>query len=672
MTMTSKEECEETIPDLKVSNPEWQPFTNFANKIIIVDINKDGYNDLIVTSPTSKWLDLPEVGHVHLFINTKSQPFFDSKSTIIRGLPIAHSFFGWNAEVVGDLDGDGVNDFLVAALRVSESDSRGGVYVFLGGDNRVLRELTYYEIIQPTHTIGNELTGFGFFLSQKMVLDQSLNNYILMSRVFSGEVDVFRITPRAPIKIIAYIEPDRLVIDEEKNAQDFSLQIRYTNIEGSVYQEIKLSVIRSSNYLSFNGEYPLDTFVEEKALEGSFTHRYIVHLLPTYENIPSKLAIQAEITLVSKNEATNRPENEILFNQIFYHEVLYYKECTQKDCISDYDVTPRNKPVWYQNSDQPIIFNLLIKNNGYFLTHLIIDAGLSVACKITISNTEIVPVMDSKPIWLFRTKSNVRVLYKKITSSHGSFELSVQVQCGQVLDDRRDLTLRLLIKPVYQDNLKRFEFKATTKLAAEFTIENKRSPVITKHLCRDSEFREILEFKVELSFGGVSYDNDSLLSAVLFWDGSLNPVVDSILIESSDCSVVVEENLLRHPPNSVTQKFRILKDENIRTIRLSVSYMIRLRYSKDFHMTLKIEPVVGADIPYELKSIVTNETKYHAIISFKLCKNEWLMLVFSALGCCIVVICFCFLIYYIFPSRVVHPNRYVTYIVENSDRLDAY
>ncbi|KII68853.1 hypothetical protein RF11_03059 [Thelohanellus kitauei] len=115
----------------------------------IASWNKDINNDLIVTSPTSKWLDLPEVGHVHLFINTKSDIPFSSESIIIRGLPIAHSFFGWNAEVIDDLDGDGLNDFLIAALKVSEEDLKGGIYVFLGGNESVIRGLTYYEVRPP-------------------------------------------------------------------------------------------------------------------------------------------------------------------------------------------------------------------------------------------------------------------------------------------------------------------------------------------------------------------------------------------------------------------------------------------------------------------------------------------------------------------------------------------
>ncbi|KII74133.1 hypothetical protein RF11_06680 [Thelohanellus kitauei] len=102
-------EDEQAAPHLTIEDSKWQPFTNFGNKIIIMDINKDEKNDLLVTAPTSKWNDLPEVGHVHIFINTGSDPFSTSKSFIIRGEPIAHSFFGWNAESAGDLDGDGVN-----------------------------------------------------------------------------------------------------------------------------------------------------------------------------------------------------------------------------------------------------------------------------------------------------------------------------------------------------------------------------------------------------------------------------------------------------------------------------------------------------------------------------------------------------------------------------------
>ncbi|KII64921.1 hypothetical protein RF11_06132 [Thelohanellus kitauei] len=72
-------------------------------------IRKGNGNDLLVTSPTSALLDLTEVGHVDIFMNINKVPHFSKTSKIaVRGKPVARSYFGWNAESVNDIDGDGI------------------------------------------------------------------------------------------------------------------------------------------------------------------------------------------------------------------------------------------------------------------------------------------------------------------------------------------------------------------------------------------------------------------------------------------------------------------------------------------------------------------------------------------------------------------------------------
>ncbi|KII68855.1 hypothetical protein RF11_03061 [Thelohanellus kitauei] len=302
-------------------------------------------NDLIVTSPTSKWLDLPEVGHVHLFINTKSATPFSSESIIIRGLPIAHSFFGWNADVIDDLDGDGFNDFLIAALKVSEEDLSGGIYVFLGGNDSVIRGLTYYEIIRPRTSVEKEFTGFGFFISEKMVLDPQGNNYVLISRVFSGEVDVFKITPRSPIKVTVDIDPHNFDIDEEKELINPQITIRFKNINGPVDTTIKLSFKHSSNYHSFHQDSALETYVMERKHAELTDQTITVYLRPSNERFSLKWILLAEITVTKSSYATDPNQNNVLFNQIFDREILFEKNCRTKDCTEDYIVTPQRDPL---------------------------------------------------------------------------------------------------------------------------------------------------------------------------------------------------------------------------------------------------------------------------------------------------------------------------------------
>ncbi|KII61278.1 hypothetical protein RF11_12529 [Thelohanellus kitauei] len=105
---------------------------------------KISYEDLLVSSPTSSWLDLPAVGHVEIYLFGKYDDY-NTSPIYVRGNPVASSFFGYNVERVEDLNKDFMDDFLVSALKISESDEIGGIYVFLGGNEETLRHLTYYE-----------------------------------------------------------------------------------------------------------------------------------------------------------------------------------------------------------------------------------------------------------------------------------------------------------------------------------------------------------------------------------------------------------------------------------------------------------------------------------------------------------------------------------------------
>ncbi|KII70319.1 Integrin alpha-4 [Thelohanellus kitauei] len=552
---------------LTIINRKWQSFTNFGNKIVIGDFNGDSYNDVLVTSPTSKWLDLPEVGHAHLFINTKSETFFTDTSTIIRGLPIAHSFFGWNAKTVGDLDGDGVKDFLIAALKVSESDLRGGIYVYLGSADILIRGLTYYEIIQPSMNLENELTGFGFFISSKMVLDREGNSYVMMSRVFSGEVDVYKISSRFPIKVSVIIEPNRFTVDEK---------------------------------------------------------------------------------------------------------ITFEKNCPQNECFEDYTVGLLNDPIWNQQTEEPILFSLTLTNKGDFLTHLIIDASLSMDCKIIIPNMEIVPIINSEPFGLKPKKSNIRVIYKQPTSHLGTFDFIVQALCPQVHSQISDPVLKLSIQSFLTGDTKKFEFTAKAEYKVEFLIEAMALPVVSKRVCRHSETEENVEFNIEvkknlfqLFIGGAYYDNNLLLSAVLYIGDSAGASVMSLDIKVG--------HLSKHPHDRVTHNFKITKAFNVQNIRLSLSYKMMIKPTKDFHMTLKVEPVLESDSPYKLKSIMANEAEYIVMISFQFCHKERLVMTFLALGCAILIFCCLILLYYkIVLPRYIVPRQDLTFIISNFEIFDGY
>ncbi|KII74765.1 hypothetical protein RF11_00532 [Thelohanellus kitauei] len=125
------------------------------------------YKDLLLSSPTSSWLDMPAVGHVQIFLNHQTFPFFGNNTIYLRGNPVPLSFFGFDVQPVNDLNNDNIGDILVSALKVSENDKRGGVYIFLGGNEATLKHLKYYE---PRTNF--EIPAFGFSIETEFRLNQ--------------------------------------------------------------------------------------------------------------------------------------------------------------------------------------------------------------------------------------------------------------------------------------------------------------------------------------------------------------------------------------------------------------------------------------------------------------------------------------------------------------------
>ncbi len=110
-----------------------------ASLATLGDRNQDGSSDIVVGAPQQSFGDIENEGAAFLMSATNGELL----AIILHPDPQAGASFGFVVESVGDLDGDSVADFVVAApfQDVSGLENQGQVYAFSGQNTELLYTL---------------------------------------------------------------------------------------------------------------------------------------------------------------------------------------------------------------------------------------------------------------------------------------------------------------------------------------------------------------------------------------------------------------------------------------------------------------------------------------------------------------------------------------------------
>jgi hypothetical protein len=112
------------------------------------DVNGDGYDDLVVGAPSSD-IGSANLGAVYIFYGSASGVQTSTTNVISNPGGDASAFFGEAVYGVGDVNGDGFKDIMVAARSSDVSGANlGSVFIFYGSATGV-QSLGYSTLSYP-------------------------------------------------------------------------------------------------------------------------------------------------------------------------------------------------------------------------------------------------------------------------------------------------------------------------------------------------------------------------------------------------------------------------------------------------------------------------------------------------------------------------------------------
>ncbi|XP_076198721.1 integrin alpha-6 isoform X2 [Aptenodytes patagonicus] len=292
--------------------------SSFGYDVAVVDLNNDGWQDIVVGAPQYFDRSGDIGGAVYIYINWQGK-WEGVKPIRLNGT--TDSMFGLAVENVGDINQDGYPDIAVGA----PYDGFGKVYIYHGSTNGINTK--------PAQILDGEKTGtsfFGYSIAGNMDLDKNSYPDIAVGSL-SDSVSVFRSRPVISIRRSITVQPDRIDL-KKKNPEDPSeiwmdvkacfqytanpsdlnprIKINYTFEAENERRQLGLpSRVRFKDHLS-------DQFTASTTLRGQNSEECVTTKLVLQEKIKDKLrpipiSVSVKIAGLESSSPSTRKERAL-------------------------------------------------------------------------------------------------------------------------------------------------------------------------------------------------------------------------------------------------------------------------------------------------------------------------------------------------------------------------
>uniref|UniRef100_UPI00398E4435 integrin alpha-9 isoform X2 n=1 Tax=Pristiophorus japonicus TaxID=55135 RepID=UPI00398E4435 len=164
----------------------------FGSSLCAVDLNSDGYSDLLVGAPM--FTEIRDEGQVTVFINRGNAALEEQPP--LRGDGMYNAHFGESIGSLGDIDDDGFPDVAIGAP--NENDYGGAVYIYHGDANGIVSK---YSMRLSGQTINPLLRMFGQSISGGLDMDGNAYPDVTIGAFMSDSVVLLRARPVITVEI---------------------------------------------------------------------------------------------------------------------------------------------------------------------------------------------------------------------------------------------------------------------------------------------------------------------------------------------------------------------------------------------------------------------------------------------------------------------------------------
>ncbi|GFO13458.1 integrin alpha-6, partial [Plakobranchus ocellatus] len=195
-------------------------FSGYGSSLLAVDINMDGFDDLIVGAPYYYRRNYGGAFYVYLggpnMITEDTEPTEilsrDMGEEECKKLQCEHARFGMSIAKLGDINKDGFNDFAVGA----PYEGKGAVYIYHGSDAKEGFKTKYVQRITSDDLPESDLHSFGYSLSGGMDLDANSYPDLLVGAYESDAVALIRSRPIVKLQPRISVSPKSVDLDSTK------------------------------------------------------------------------------------------------------------------------------------------------------------------------------------------------------------------------------------------------------------------------------------------------------------------------------------------------------------------------------------------------------------------------------------------------------------------------